>query len=60
MINIDETRYIQEAGEILNVTKLLWDVPLYPIFLAAFFKMFGTSYLLASILNIFLFSLAVV
>jgi 4-amino-4-deoxy-L-arabinose transferase-like glycosyltransferase len=60
LVNIDEARYIQEAGEVLNASKLLWDVPLYPIFLAAFFKMFGASYLLASILNIFLFSLAVV
>ncbi len=59
LINIDEARYIREAGEILSGNTLPWDVPLYPMFLAVFFRIFGMSYLLASTLNIILFSLAV-
>ncbi len=59
LIHVDEARYIKEAGTILNESTLPWDVPLYPMFLAVFFKIFGMSYFLASILNIILFSLAV-
>lgn len=59
LIHLDEARYIKEAGTILNASTLPWDVPLYPMFLAVFFKIFGMSYILASILNIILFSLAV-
>lgn len=59
LVHIDEARYIKEAGTILNESTLPWDVPLYPMLLAVFFKIFGMSYLLASILNIILFSLAV-
>ncbi len=38
---------------------ILWDVPLYPVFLLTFFKVSGPSYLLAVFLNIILFSLSV-
>ncbi len=37
---------------------ILWDVPLYPLFLTAFFKLFQPSYLLAIFLNLILFSLS--
>jgi 4-amino-4-deoxy-L-arabinose transferase-like glycosyltransferase len=58
LIRTDETRYIKEASIILNNgIILLWDVPLYPMLLAGLFKIFGSSYLCASILNIILFSL---
>lgn len=60
LMRVDEAGYIEEAGILLNKgILLLWDAPLYPMFLAAFFKVFGTSYLLASVLNIGLFSFAV-
>lgn len=36
----------------------IWDVPLYPLFLAFCFKIAGPSYLLAVFLNIFLFGLS--
>jgi 4-amino-4-deoxy-L-arabinose transferase-like glycosyltransferase len=58
LIRTDETRYIKEAGFILNNGKFfLWDVPLYPMLLAGVSKIFGSSYLPLSILNIILFSL---
>ena len=59
----DGARYIYEVEHITNTPlsklNILWDVPLYPLFLAFFFKLFGTSYFLASLLNIILFSMAV-
>jgi 4-amino-4-deoxy-L-arabinose transferase-like glycosyltransferase len=58
LVRVDEARYIEGAKNILDKSMPQWDVPLYPMLLALFFKIFGVSYILASILNIVLFSLA--
>lgn len=55
------TRAAWLAGK-LSISRIrhnmLWDVPLYPIFLSIFFKLWQPNYLLAIFLNIILFGLS--
>ena len=64
----DAMRYYETALHLINAPvnfknnlgfNILYDAPLYPLFLSIFFKIFGASYQLAIFLNIFLFSISV-